>query len=789
MIGILTANKKQLDLDTSIAIPRNYSIADGKEPNKRKRSFSKTISLPGTANNMRFFSSTYQMSLSTVGGTSDAGFNYDPTIRVDASYTKGANVEFRGLLQLNQVVVAPDGSYSFEVTLFSNMVDLYLALGDMKVSELGWGEYNHSLTRTNVKNSFATSVKKNGVDTSNFSGGEPLAFGYHYGLVDYGYTRTAPKTFKTNDIVPLVYAKEVLTKCMQVASIGFTSIFLNTTTFRRLLLGWGGGEKTSISPAEVANRRTKFTGTYTKTLNLGGFAYRDVDGLYYASFATFNQFSNVNTGTGFTATVVNDFYQQYELSAGQVTIERTGTYKLVVSELLSAALNIGTMTYVRGSGNISIIILKNGSFNGLGSASNQNAPGFGNVNANLTYNFDLTAGDVIEVRIQVSSNLTYRLSGGADTLQPLILTLTSSNFSFDLTSVQTTLNDGSTVELSRFIADIKAADFMTGIITAYNLYMSDPDIDGICTIEPLTQFYRPTNEFDDWTQLVDHSQPETIKPASTIEGKRYNFKWAEDNDYDNKRYRDKFGIGYGDFTYQVPSTWQKGDRDYVLPFAQTIPTDQLSPLIVPRIISVDETTQIVKPYKGKPRLYLWNGLKTGKWRLTNVVPTSFEDLSTFPAVHHFDNYQAPTFDLNWGLPQELQYSTSVVTNKNWWSQFHEIFIKEITGKDSKLVNLFVRLNSNMIANLDFSKLKMINGVLFRLNEIKDYDSNVSESTEVELLKIIAANNKAYGTLVIKNPAIKDTVKVVSPVKAAPEVKVIRGGVAGSASQTTTLKKG
>jgi len=41
-----------------------------------------------------------------------------------------------------------------------------------------------------------------------------------------------------------------------------------------------------------------------------------------------------------------------------------------------------------------------------------------------------------------------------------------------------------------------------------------------------------------------------------------------------------------------------------------------------------------------------------------------------------------------------------------------------------------------IANLDFRKLIYINGVLFYLLAVNDYDANSDESTSVELLKVL-----------------------------------------------------
>lgn len=794
MIGELTANGIVLDLKEGVSFPFNYSIADMKEPQKRKRNYSRTVVLPGTQNNMDFFFSAYSLSLSTVNGTSSVGFNFDPTIRIPATYKSSAGViTFIGLLQLNQVEIDKD-DYTFECTLFSNFIEIYLALGDLKVAELGWSEYNHDLTIDVVMDSWDTSVVVNGSNTSNFSGGNPLGFGYHYGLVDYGYQRIAPKTFRISDIVPMVYKREVLLKCLEIAGMTISSDFIDSVLFRKLLLGFGGGEKQVISPQEATNRRTAFFGNFTASFERTATPFLANNGIYYASFSPGRLFSLIDQDTGFVlGSLVSDIYQQYDIATGQITVERTGTYNLSVIAAFDITVDSGTMVPVQGRIEYIATLERNGS-----QISESSVLSDGNATLTFNKNFDLqiNAGDVITFSLKVAGIIKYALSGGVDTLSPLQIDISDTgSMVIDLTSRQSTLNDGDTVELSRFIPEMKASDFVAGVFTEFNLYASDPDLFDVVNIEPLTDFYSPTSQFDDWTQLVDHSKPKIVIPSSNIDGKFYKFKWAEDNDYDNKRYRDRLGIGYGDFTYEVESTWQKGDRVYQLPFAQTIPTDELTPLVIPRIISLDGTTNAKKPFKGKPRVYIWNGMKTGGWRLTSVNGATFEDLTSYPSVHHFDNWEAPTFDLNWGLPQELQYTTSFITNANLFNNYHRTFIKEITGRDSKIVQLYVKLNSQMINTLDFGRLKMINGVLFRLNEIKDFDDNIHESTFVELVKVVAANKpKTFGTISTVKPAKQTPPIIWSPPVPLPGTSpvlpgIVRGGIAGVSSQNANLIRG
>ena len=71
---------------------------------------------------------------------------------------------------------------------------------------------------------------------------------------------------------------------------------------------------------------------------------------------------------------------------------------------------------------------------------------------------------------------------------------------------------------------------------------------------------------------------------------------------------------------------------------------------------------------------------------------------------------------------------------------------------------------------------MVNGVLFRLNLISDFDSNVTDSTKIELVKIIEASATAGGI----NSTYEEMNYLKSPILSSPtgvgiDTDVISGG--------------
>ena len=79
----LVVNGYELDLSDNIAVPLNLSITDIKEPEKRKRSFSKTLTLEGTSNNMAFFIGAYALDVRLV---ESSNIQFTPNLRYDCEF-------------------------------------------------------------------------------------------------------------------------------------------------------------------------------------------------------------------------------------------------------------------------------------------------------------------------------------------------------------------------------------------------------------------------------------------------------------------------------------------------------------------------------------------------------------------------------------------------------------------------------------------------------------------------------------------------------------------------------
>jgi hypothetical protein len=265
-------------------------------------------------------------------------------------------------------------------------------------------------------------------------------------------------------------------------------------------------------------------------------------------------------------------------------------------------------------------------------------------------------------------------------------------------------------------------------------------------IDSFINYYEAQENYDNWTDLIDESKDITIQSNSLIEGNIYQYTFSEEKDVLNAKYRELVGIGYGEKQLEI-ETWMNGVVKFELPFNTYVPYKiENSQLIYP--IVKDQTTDsnnvtTSKPYKGKGMLTFYNGLRSGVVNIYNAEGSATGDWQIkydFPMIHHLrfkDNYNfEPLFDLHFAPRNATFDGIKLVPDVNVFTKYHDKFVNEITSKNSKLVSLYLKLSYKDINELDFAKLKMIDGVLYRLNTIKDFDSDAYGTTEVELIKYL-----------------------------------------------------
>jgi hypothetical protein len=741
MNGELYINSRLVDIDQSIPFPLTFNISDIKDISSRKGNKSKTISLPGTRINHQIMSSVFLLtSTEKISTTTSALINFDPSIKAPCQYYNNGLLEFNGIAQLMECKLNK-GTWSFEITLVSDTIDYIATLKKIKVNELDFSEYNHNLTLSDQQETWNGLNQINGVSTSIKTGLDWNGDGYYYGLIDYGYTRPTPDTFAVENIPLQVFVYGILQKIFEFAGLTWSSNFLESQRFKRLLLAYYGGALPTITAGDSLNDSARTIENNNAGGNIISFSALGVWNIISVNFA------NATIFDIYDGTIVSDPANQIlttsplkfrAASSGLFQVQYNGTHDVnfTTSSLQPQQLNCEY--------NVSLITKKNNIIISTDIVYNASVNSITFPVATTTFSFTTSR----TINMLINDELTFEIvlnRTNMALLAPIFdaytitQSVTSTGGTLDVIKSQQALTPGSSVSVASFLPDMTCDVFLKGIITAFNLYLKPNASNAtILEIEPLSDFYNGSDNALDWTYLLDSSKQIKVTPTINFAAKNYNFEFEIEDDYWNSKYTNEFSEQYGSFVLSSQSQYATETTTMKLPFGQhPLALIDTTNLIVPRSyqINFDEfgNGQIVLK-KGKSFIVQLGEMRVGNWIHRDEFGTDFAQ-TFYSYVGHLDDIDNPTFDFNFGVPEVVYYATTIYTNNNLYA-YHEKFIKEIVSRFGKLLTCFIMIDSDIINKLDFRNLINIDGVVYRLQKINDYDSGKGQSTLVELISII-----------------------------------------------------
>lgn len=768
MAGELFINGRLVDIDQNAPFPLTFSINDIKDLSARKGNKSKTITLPGTRGNVQLMLSVFTLSaIDSIFEDQPELIDFDPSIKAECQYYQNGLLEFNGIAQLMNCKQL-SGIWSFDITLVSDTIDYISRLQQIKVNELGWSEYDHLLTYANQQDTWSGIIQLNGSPSSNYDSQGWTGEGYYYGLIDYGYTRPTADTFAVENIPPQVFCYEVLKKAFEYCGISWDSNFLETQTFKKLLLAYDGGELPLIDSSQ-ANNDSLFT---TEDNNTNGYIFN----------GQFSDFLEPGEQTGSINTQVRSFLDQYDCTVTQDNLSQAqGTSPL---SFVSASDGLFKINYygdhdvdiaisgngagaytINGSYQVRLEIIKNGAYltsdliyeGALTTTSTSLSFSF-----NYSREINTLINDEIRVNLRFVVNNTTIIRSGISNYT-ISFQVSSNTAELDVLKQQQGLTAGGTVALAPFLPNMTCDVFFKAFVSAFNLYVK-PSIEDatVLEIEPLNDFYNASGDAIDWSSKIDRSQEIMVEPTINFASKNYKFNFTQDTDYWNQRYQNDVNKQYGSFLIESQSQFSVNSTDFLLPFSQKllvqIPGDSpgtFTDLIVPRSFDLktneNGTSEIVLK-KGKSFIVQLGGLRTGDWIHLDENDSPHNETS-YPYVGHLDSLDSPSFDFNWGVPDYIFWVTNNYPSNNLYL-YHDTFIKELLSRYGKKLTCYVMLNPQDINSLNFRNLINIDGVVYRLLSISDYLSGSNVYTKVELLRII--KGEGIQQTIITNPTERIT---------------------------------
>lgn len=690
----LYINDTEVDTYDDITIPLNRAIADIATPESRNSDYTKTVTIPGTKANNALFTFIFDVT-SIVEGSSTTNFmpDFNPNLKATCKITEDGVTQLEGYVQLLQINIV-EQKIEYEVAIFGRLSNLFVDIGSDKLGDLYFDEYDHTFNRTNVVNSWNTSIKINGSNTA-----FQLGRGYVYPLIDYGYTDeiNAPEVYMMR---PALYAKTVVDKIFSTYGYTYkTGSFFESDVFKHLIIPYTGTEFGNSEVEQLDNKFTFYTDTVPST-TIGNTIVSDSE--------------------------YNDIHNQYNTANGEITFydSRTRKFTGTVNALNSTLPNWGFTHVFRFY--IDLII--------------------NNVVVN-TIQFD---GNLSTIR-DVSFDLGYQVCESGKVAKFVLSQVTditdgiiyTSGYNVDLfIGCTVEINPyaiGDTVSCSTLLPkDVFIKDFLIGLIRMFNLYIDTTDVDKELNVQTREAYL--TDNILDWSKKLDISQKVEIIPMGMLDANPYLFTYKPDTDAYNKAYTDEYTKTYGEYRYYVANDFIRQEKKTELCFSPTVlvrRSDYITDIITSSMRNYDNNGNLVVK-GGNIRILYYDYLPTDTGFSLLEDGTAYP-YDHFPYAGHLDNPYLSYFDLNFGLLEKIYFSyldgsAVSLTDANLFKTYYKTFIDEIAGKDSKMIRAWFRLRPLDIEEADFSKIYYLMGQYFRLNKIIDHEIGRESLTQCEFIK-------------------------------------------------------
>ena len=792
MVTELFVENYQVDITTDIDAMMTFAIDDIKDFSARNTAFSKTIVIPGTANNNKVFGNVFDPNQSRFSDPNATNINYNFDISRSASCIlfQGNMQIFKGIIRIMQIVIDKD-RIEYECSLFGELGGFILALGTKKIEELDFSLYNTTYNATNIVNTWYPSTQTYtinsdvggmtfvgstlifynndltplltvGVSIYIYAGNYPTpgylntgsrtiaSFSYNgnattivfttafatginttgnvqlpgtqgvgafFPLIDLGTYSSDKINWQVKTFRPAFYVTEYIKKIFAQSGYQYDAPFFNQAFFKTLIIPHN-------QKVLVGTKSNIFSGGYTDhTYSIGGGTTIHGFPMTWAStsITTPDNIVFTYTGTGSTF-IVNAHIAWFIQTSGSNTASNRFKIKM----------------YKRISG-VDTLIYETAQFQ-------YSSPGLTGSSETFWFDFDpqfaLSPSQSFWFALEV-----YNPGGTSQTIQ-IYTPYSTTYIKIDsLTPLIQPIDISNTITMNDCIPkNIMQKDFLSSIMKMFNLYLyEDKTTQKLIKFTPYKDFYDiDVNDSLDWTYKMDTSKPLTLKPMSELNARYYLFKYKDDSDYYNDQYKKRFNLGYGSNKFDTGFEFAKEEQAIDVIFSSTpLVNYSVGGKVYPTIFkrtgdtvgtgeeTIDFNIRIMqtKTITGVSSYQILNG--------ASVLATRTD----YGYAGHFDDPQTPTVDINFAIPSLLYYTPTNITNINvnlftlYWIQY----MYEIIDQDSRLLIANFRLNEQDINQLDFSKLIYIQGVLYRLNKIIDYNATKRDTCKVELLKVINKN--------------------------------------------------
>jgi hypothetical protein len=690
----------RVDLTADISALITFALDDVKDFASRSTAFSKTVVLPGTGRNNDIFGNIFDTARANDfdAATVNIGYNFNAAHSARCLIFQDNLQTFKGTARLLEIV-RDKGVIEYEVALHGELTSLNVALSNGYLEDLDFSAYDTVFNATNIVASW------NNQGT-----------GVYFPLIDYGTYSALKHDWDIRTFRPSLFVREYIDKMMTAANFRYNCPLFDTDRFKSLI---------------VPHNRKKLINLNAKTLDVfaASSRYDYTDGpsklMPFPSLAIMQDFT-ANVGD-------TEFTRITTAFSGTATFRLAGTWEksTTIPFVFSIKVNgvaVHTMTWESSS-----------------TSSAQS------VDRTDTFSLSMAVGDILSfeaAEVQFGSGATGYLQ----------LTTGVCRFSLagaSLTEVEIT-PDSAIVINDCIPKNIRQVDFLSSIVKLFNLYVYESRFDEkLINIAPYVDYYSDSPKHCvDWSYKLNRNAPVRIRPMSELNSKVYNFKYKDDNDYYNELYKKRYNQSYGCYIYDSQFEFATQTTNLELIFAPTpivgyAGEDKFYSTIFKR--TGPDSAPVEENVDSVIRILQTKKLTCLTWDIKNAA-TVLSSQTTYGYAGHLDDPTSVSNDLNFGALQEVFFTfQGGDLSQTQFNVFWDTYMAEITDKDSHLLIGRFYLTAKDIFDLDFSRYIFLDGVLYRLNKIKDYNASIPSDTETELIKVI--NVDYLQPPVIAEPAV------------------------------------
>ena len=758
-----------LDLYDDIPLKINKSFAEIQDIGKRNSDYSIGVKLPGSKKNNRFFEDFYNVDAQSL--------YFDVTNKVNCQILIDDESYFTGYLKLNKISVL-NSKVEYDVTLYSNIGDLYGAIGNNLLKDLNFNDvdyhFNHVFNQMNTIAGWRYETLKSDSEVPS---------NYFYPVNHNGYN----------------YETSGNTTAVQLTGVTGTSFYTATkvgqwvnnaaaydANVKRYHINSpeDGVRDNQLKPAlNVYSLIQLMFKTYGYTIKSDFMSTPWMKLLY-----TYGYFSSNST----KLTYQTPAPQTYGLEGVEVI--------LIDNEVIDSQLNCET-NYDYRVHNWTLYVVKKDT--GIPVFCNQE------IVLNWDFNFQPCYGGSIDYLQQVTipagtTGNTYSYTSvqyvdcgfgcpfQLETIQNNGFNTTASNVGLSnkplayLPSPPNTIvevTDGTFLDFSLIIdQNIKQIDILSSIAKKYNLvFIPDPEVPNQIIIESYP-YYVGTGNVYDWTEKLSFDKGWSVEPALNFIESELILTDLEDGDSGNIQFKQQNNLIYGEKKVYNPTQFKSTKKEIQTTFSPQVirkwnPNN--NPLLEPNAVGIPmginyaESSQEVgsgvawlyRGIKTKPKLMfnLGNfspfldtagdtfdliGATTFMFRVTEDDGTNTEPSLTSPVISHtmpmgnLDKWKITndSICILFDSEEPIKIANDSIslfntyTNKNMYNLFYEQRVSNAFDKNTRYLsgNFYLKLSD--VKNLRANDLIKINDQYFTWNQIKEYNLTNRELTQVELVQ-------------------------------------------------------